>query len=213
MQSLLPPSFSWKTSSFYACFVSNHLFSLIHLTVSPIIASFTLFENTITTILRSFLSFKMHSIPRRLLGAAFFIGLTCVSASPPQAFGYGAQTTGGGSAAPQTPRSISELELWLGDNVPRVIMIDRTFDFSDSQGNATGKGWCGRLSCLSSFRQCKHIHSPWFFASPSSSQSSAHLGRNVVAAIKCSMLETPVRFTSSTSCCSPSGTVDGRACI
>lgn len=34
-------------------------------------------------------------------------------------------TTGGGSATPAVPSSNKELESWLGDSVPRVILLDK----------------------------------------------------------------------------------------
>ncbi|KAG0147576.1 hypothetical protein CROQUDRAFT_655962 [Cronartium quercuum f. sp. fusiforme G11] len=55
-------------------------------------------------------------------------------------FGFGSQTTGGGSSLAQTPSSLKELESWLSDNVPRVILIDREFDFTYSEGNKTEIG-------------------------------------------------------------------------
>ncbi|CAE6435064.1 hypothetical protein RSOLAG1IB_10822 [Rhizoctonia solani AG-1 IB] len=78
------------------------------------------------------------------------------------AFGYGAGTTGGGNAAPAVPSSTAQLVSWLGDNTPRVILLDKTYDFTDLEGSETGKvckpwtcspgaqvaidvnGWCGR---------------------------------------------------------------------
>jgi pectate lyase len=59
----------------------------------------------------------------------------------PTPFGYASETTGGGNAAPDTPKTIEELESLLKDKKPRVILIDRTFDFTNSKGNKTEKGW------------------------------------------------------------------------
>ncbi|CAE6375881.1 unnamed protein product [Rhizoctonia solani] len=78
------------------------------------------------------------------------------------AFGYAAGTTGGGSAAPAVPSSPAQLVSWLGDNTARVILLDKTYDFTDLEGSETGKvckpwtcspgaqvaidvnGWCAR---------------------------------------------------------------------
>ncbi|KAG2420016.1 hypothetical protein HFD88_004813 [Aspergillus terreus] len=55
------------------------------------------------------------------------------------AFGFAAGTTGGGSAAPATPSSIDELVEWLTDDTARTIMIDRTWDFTGTEGTTDGQ--------------------------------------------------------------------------
>ncbi|PLW16684.1 hypothetical protein PCANC_13342 [Puccinia coronata f. sp. avenae] len=55
----------------------------------------------------------------------------------PVPFGFGAKVTGGGNAIPQTPKNIAELQAWLTDKVPRVILINRVYDFTTSSGNVT----------------------------------------------------------------------------
>ncbi|RYP42982.1 hypothetical protein DL770_011903 [Monosporascus sp. CRB-9-2] len=55
-------------------------------------------------------------------------------------YGFAAGVTGGGNATPQTPADIKELADWLADDTPRVIMIDKTFDFIGSEGTTTQKG-------------------------------------------------------------------------
>ncbi|KKA26877.1 hypothetical protein TD95_003278 [Thielaviopsis punctulata] len=52
-------------------------------------------------------------------------------------FGFAADVTGGGDATPQYPKDIAELTKWLTDDTPRVIMIDKTFDFRNSEGTVT----------------------------------------------------------------------------
>ncbi|CAE6498221.1 unnamed protein product [Rhizoctonia solani] len=56
------------------------------------------------------------------------------------AFGYGAGTTGGGTATAAVPSSTDELISWLGDDTARVILIDKTFDFTSTEGTVTGSG-------------------------------------------------------------------------
>ncbi|KAL4979201.1 pectin lyase fold/virulence factor [Aspergillus desertorum] len=78
-------------------------------------------------------------------------------------FGFGAATTGGGDATPAAPADTAELTKWLADDEPRVILIDKEFNFlgdkctdceccipdsntcGDSGQNAieVGIGWCG----------------------------------------------------------------------
>ncbi|KAJ3460818.1 hypothetical protein MRS44_011685 [Fusarium solani] len=48
--------------------------------------------------------------------------------------GFAQGVTGGGSAAPVTPRNIQELVTYLTDKSPRVIVLDRTYDFTGSEG-------------------------------------------------------------------------------
>ena len=48
--------------------------------------------------------------------------------------GYAAGVTGGGNAQGAVPSSLKELTSWLADNEPRTILIDRTFDYRNSEG-------------------------------------------------------------------------------
>ncbi|CUA76929.1 hypothetical protein RSOLAG22IIIB_02409 [Rhizoctonia solani] len=61
-------------------------------------------------------------------------------------FGYAAGTTGGGSASPAVPSSTAQLVSWLGDSTPRVILLDKTYDFTDSEGSVTAKA-CKPWTC------------------------------------------------------------------
>lgn len=54
--------------------------------------------------------------------------------------GWAAGATGGGNAAAVYPKTIKELATYLGDAQPRVIMIDRTFDFRNTEGKKTETG-------------------------------------------------------------------------
>ncbi|GAB1528343.1 hypothetical protein RhiTH_011537 [Rhizoctonia solani] len=54
-------------------------------------------------------------------------------------FGYATGTTGGNSAAQAIPTSAAQLKSWLEDNVTRNILLDRTYDFTDTEGNVSGK--------------------------------------------------------------------------
>ncbi|KAB5589743.1 hypothetical protein CTheo_6817 [Ceratobasidium theobromae] len=61
-------------------------------------------------------------------------------------FGYGAGATGGGSATAAVPSSTAELISWLGDSTARVILLDKTFDFTSTEGTTTGAG-CIPYTC------------------------------------------------------------------
>lgn len=49
-------------------------------------------------------------------------------------------TTGGGDATPAAPADIDELVEWLTDDQPRVILIDKEFDFRGSEGETSENG-------------------------------------------------------------------------
>ncbi|ELU39361.1 pectate lyase domain-containing protein [Rhizoctonia solani AG-1 IA] len=61
-------------------------------------------------------------------------------------FGFATGTTGGSSAAPATPTSTSQLASWLSDSTTRTILLDRTYDFTDTEGSVTGPG-CKPWAC------------------------------------------------------------------
>ncbi|TMW58786.1 hypothetical protein Poli38472_006931 [Pythium oligandrum] len=54
--------------------------------------------------------------------------------------GVAAGTTGGGSATPVYPKTIAELKSYLGDNQARVIVLNKAFDFRNSEGVKTEIG-------------------------------------------------------------------------
>ncbi|KAI9931410.1 hypothetical protein ASPWEDRAFT_103940 [Aspergillus wentii DTO 134E9] len=58
------------------------------------------------------------------------------------AFGFASGTTGGGSAAAAAPSDISQLKTWLSDDTPRVILIDKEFNFIGSEGNCSSCQCC-----------------------------------------------------------------------
>lgn len=61
-----------------------------------------------------------------------------------KAYGFATGVTGGGSAKAVTPSSAAELAKLLADDVPRTIVISKTFDFTGTK--AAGSG-CDRKSC------------------------------------------------------------------
>ncbi|KAF8750390.1 Pectate lyase [Rhizoctonia solani] len=58
-------------------------------------------------------------------------------------FGYATGTTGGASAAQAIPTSAAQLR---ADNVTRNILLDRTYDFTDTEGSVTETG-CKPWTC------------------------------------------------------------------
>ncbi|VUC19897.1 unnamed protein product [Clonostachys rosea] len=73
------------------------------------------------------------------------VALFYLCASAPYAFaqhkgtpyGFAKGVTGGGSATPAYPKDIAQLKSWLADDMARVTMIDKTFDFIGSEGTVT----------------------------------------------------------------------------
>uniref|UniRef100_H3H4V7 pectin lyase n=1 Tax=Phytophthora ramorum TaxID=164328 RepID=H3H4V7_PHYRM len=54
--------------------------------------------------------------------------------------GFGAGTTGGGSATPVYPKTVKELSTYLSDAKPRVIVLNQEFTFIDTEGSTTESG-------------------------------------------------------------------------
>jgi pectate lyase len=103
------------------------------------------------------------AIIRSLVAATALLGAAARAQVVGTPFGFGAGTTGGGDATPAAPADVTELTKWLADDEPRVILIDKEFNFlgdecvdceccipdSNSCGDAgqnaieVGIGWCG----------------------------------------------------------------------
>jgi pectin lyase len=56
------------------------------------------------------------------------------------AAGFASGVTGGGEATPAAPADIDELVSWLTDDEPRVILLDKEYNFLDSEGTTTENG-------------------------------------------------------------------------
>jgi hypothetical protein len=54
-------------------------------------------------------------------------------------FGYASGVTGGGDRTPVIPKDIKELASLLADSTPRVILLDKLYDFIGSEGTEYGK--------------------------------------------------------------------------
>ncbi|POW22692.1 hypothetical protein PSHT_00959, partial [Puccinia striiformis] len=78
----------------------------------------------------------------------------------PAPFGFGSKVTSGGNATPQTPKDAAQLEAWLTDKVPRVILISKTYDFT-SLTNTTASGWYLNFNLMpTSFDPCPEMVQP-----------------------------------------------------
>ncbi|KAK0640353.1 putative pectin lyase F [Lasiodiplodia hormozganensis] len=91
---------------------------------------------------------------------SFLLALTAVPAATlaqvvGTPYGFAKGVTGGGNATPAKPSNIAQLKEWLADDTPRVIMIDKTFDFANSEGTATGTACrpTGTSACTGSFQK------------------------------------------------------------
>ncbi|XP_026280402.2 uncharacterized protein LOC113207878 [Frankliniella occidentalis] len=70
--------------------------------------------------------------------------------SKPVGFGY--RTTGGAGGKTVTPRNTNELKNYLASNQKLIINLDRTYDFTNSEGWATTTG-CYFQKCGSGFQE------------------------------------------------------------
>lgn len=57
-----------------------------------------------------------------------------------EAEGFAAGVTGGGDATPVYPADIEELKTYLTSDEPQVVVLDRTFNFLNSEGTKTETG-------------------------------------------------------------------------
>ncbi|KAJ5635911.1 uncharacterized protein N7484_009224 [Penicillium longicatenatum] len=71
--------------------------------------------------------------------AAFVAHAAAVSVSG-SAEGFAKGVTGGGSATAVYPTTTDELVSYLGDSEARVIVLTKTFDFTDTEGTTTSTG-------------------------------------------------------------------------
>ncbi|KAH7190075.1 pectin lyase fold/virulence factor [Fusarium oxysporum] len=64
----------------------------------------------------------------------------CFAALPTQAEGFAASTTGGKGGQVVRPKNNQELVNYLKDNTARIIYLERTFDFKNSEGSTSETG-------------------------------------------------------------------------
>lgn len=78
---------------------------------------------------------------RSLLATAFLASLVAAQSNVVgSATGFAAGVTGGGDATPAVPADIDELTTWLTDDEPRVILLDKEYNFLESEGTKTEDG-------------------------------------------------------------------------
>ncbi|EQB51151.1 hypothetical protein CGLO_09331 [Colletotrichum gloeosporioides Cg-14] len=70
-----------------------------------------------------------------LAGLANLVAAQTVSGKPE---GFATGVTGGGSATAVTPADITELKEYLTDDEPRVILLSKEYDFTESEGTESG---------------------------------------------------------------------------
>ncbi|KAJ5587596.1 CAZyme family PL1 [Penicillium hispanicum] len=87
--------------------------------------------------------------------AAFAAHAAAVSVSG-SAEGFAKGVTGGGSATAVYPTTTDELVSYLGDDEARVIVLSKTFDFTDTEGTTTSTGcapWGTASACQVAINQ------------------------------------------------------------
>ncbi|EOD47898.1 pectin lyase [Neofusicoccum parvum] len=74
--------------------------------------------------------------------AAFFLPALVAAQSGVvgSATGFAQGVTGGGDAAAAAPSDVAELISWLEDETPRTILIDKEFNFLETEGTKTATG-------------------------------------------------------------------------
>ncbi|KAH7419721.1 pectin lyase fold/virulence factor [Cadophora sp. MPI-SDFR-AT-0126] len=82
----------------------------------------------------------MKSATFVLASLAAFAGRCAAAGVTGSAPGFAKGTTGGGSATGAYPKDINELKTWLTDSTPRVILINKEYNFIGSEGKVTEAG-------------------------------------------------------------------------
>ncbi|CAE6463489.1 unnamed protein product [Rhizoctonia solani] len=84
-------------------------------------------------------------------------------------FGFASGTTGGAGAAQAIPTSAAQLKSWRVSNslndVTRNILLDRTYDFTDTEGTVSGAG-CKPWSCSPNPQLAINAASNWCGSNP-----------------------------------------------
>lgn len=88
----------------------------------------------------------MLSFTSQILFAVTAASLAKVGLCVGTPFGLATGTTGGGSAAAAVPTSLAQLTTWLSDSTARTIVLDKIFDFTNSERSVTGAG-CQAWAC------------------------------------------------------------------
>lgn len=81
---------------------------------------------------------KMKSSAIAIAALAALSNLASAQTVVGAAEGFAAGVTGGGDATPEYPTTIEELVEMLTDSTARVIVLDKEFDFTGSEGETTG---------------------------------------------------------------------------
>ncbi|KAI9928427.1 hypothetical protein ASPWEDRAFT_58732 [Aspergillus wentii DTO 134E9] len=99
-----------------------------------------------------------------LLAAIASTAAAAVSVSG-TAEGFASSVTGGGDATAVYPSTTDELVSYLGDDEARVIVLSKTFDFTETEGTTTGTGcapWGTASACqvaIDSNKWCENYES------------------------------------------------------
>ncbi|KAF9890108.1 hypothetical protein FE257_006269 [Aspergillus nanangensis] len=107
----------------------------------------------------------LHSL---LAATALFSASARAQGVVGQPFGFAAGATGGGDAVPAAPSDPAELAEWLADDTPRVILIDKEFNFIGSEDTCTDCECCipDSNTCGSSGQNAISVDIGWCGDSP-----------------------------------------------
>lgn len=77
-----------------------------------------------------------------------------------EAEGFASGVTGGGDATPVYPADIEELKTYLTSDEPQVVVLDKTFDFLNSEGTKTETG-CAPYTTAAGCQQAIDATGSW----------------------------------------------------
>ncbi|KAG4414241.1 hypothetical protein IFR04_012613 [Cadophora malorum] len=93
----------------------------------------------------------MKSATFVLASLAAFAGWCAVAGVTGLAPGFAKGTIGGGNAVGTYPKDIAQLKTWLTDSTPRVILLNKEYNFIGSEGKVTEQG------CRPAFNKCQKL--------------------------------------------------------
>lgn len=132
---------STHATSLQFIFHFSELPSFQYWLVQSFFFSFCIFVRSSVKIFGNF-SVWMALFRSLLAATALFSTYASAEGVQGNAFGFASGTTGGGDASPAAPSSIAELKTWLSDDTPRVILIDKEFNFIGSEDTCTDCECC-----------------------------------------------------------------------
>lgn len=96
-----------------------------------------------------------------LLGLTAFISSAVAAGVTGTAEGFAKSVTGGGSATGAYPSDTAQLVSWLEDDVARVILLNKNYNFIGTEGTTTESGCRPASNTCGSSGQDAINHASW----------------------------------------------------